>query len=137
MHDFLKFLFIYLFSWILYFFAENQQNLYLTVEIWAFLMVDTFTNELFFCTNILLFHLNLAKFEASCQNMKFSRGWYFYKCSIFFAQILLFCQKSAKFSTNCQKYEYFLGAILQMKIFVCVNILLFYWRSAKFSIFYH
>ena len=88
---FLMYIFFF-FSWIRYF-AENRQNLFLTVEIWAFFVVDAFINEQFFCTNTLLFRRSSAKFAINCRNINFFRGWHFlnarFSCDIcyYFAQI--------------------------------------------------
>ena len=130
------FLFIYLFIflWIRYYFAENRQNLCLTVKIWAFLVADTFINERVFFAQILLLCRKSAKFVTKCENMKFSQRWHFYKCGISLHKYSYFA-KNRQNSRLIVKVWTFLWAIFQRKIFVYLNMLLFYWRSAKFAIF--
>ena len=114
------FLFIYFFFSCIRYFAENRQNLCLTVEIWASLVADTFINEQFFYTNTLLFRRKSAKFATNYQNINFSRGWYIYNSAIFCANTLLSCRKSAKFTTNCQNVNFSRG-----------------WYFYKYAIFLH
>ena len=113
------------FQWIRQYFDENRQNLCLTVEIWAFLVADTFINERFFCTK-LLFRRQSAKFATNCQIMNFSWGWYLYKCAIFCTNTPLFWPISAKLETNCQNINISQGIFFKWSYFIHkdANILL-------------
>ena len=110
--------------------AKNHPNLLLTVEIWTYFIADTFINVQFFakimlfrphsqlivkmwtflgtdtfinvqfCINTLSFCRKSVKFATNCQNVNFSWGWYFYKCTFFLHKYSVILPKSAKLATK-------------------------------------
>ena len=102
-------------------FCENRQKLCLVVEIWDFLVADTFTNERFFFAQILCYFA-----ENRRNSQLIVKIWTFFRTDIFFI-FFFFFHKYSYFAENRQNWELivkiwtFLVATFQMKIFACVN----------------